>query len=175
MVANGGAKGRRPVLEVSAQVKAKKMTKAILDVLFLDKDGKWISHKWAAYIGSKKPGDPPANHDWKKYSGKVEIPPRTAKLCIGLQVYGPGKVWFDDVQASYGTADQKNGKPNIDPRMSLDRSPQTDSQNSCALAKLASDRVEAGDYLRAMSRCGTSIDFAGPAARSFSRRRPFRR
>jgi PEGA domain/HEAT repeats len=98
-------KGDSPVLEVSAQVKAEKMTKAVLDVLFLDKDGEWISHKWAAYIGSKQPGDPPADHDWKQYSGKVEIPPNTAHICIGLQVYGPGKVWFDDVRASYGTTE----------------------------------------------------------------------
>ncbi len=96
-------KGNAHVLEVSAQVKAEKVTKAMLDVLFLDKDGQWISHKWVAYIGSKKAGQPPANHDWKKYFGKVNIPPGTAKLCIGLQVYGPGKVWFDDVCARYAT------------------------------------------------------------------------
>jgi hypothetical protein len=78
------------------------MTKAILDVQFLDKDGQGISHKWAAYIGGKAEGDPPANHDWKKYSDRVDIPPGTVKLCIALQVYGPGKVWFDDVQARYG-------------------------------------------------------------------------
>jgi len=115
-------KGDSSVLEVSAQVKAEKMTKAILDVVFLDKDGQWISHKWAAYIGSKQDGDPPANHDWKKYSGKVEIPKDTARLCIGLQVYGPGKVWFDDVRASYETAGPQvvsmnppNGAKDVDP------------------------------------------------------------
>ena len=94
--------GDAPIVEVSAQVKAEKMTKAILDVVFLDKDDQWISHQWAAYIGSKKNGQPPANHDWKRYSGKVKIPPKAAKLCIALQVYGPGKVWFDDVRARYG-------------------------------------------------------------------------
>jgi RNA polymerase sigma-70 factor (ECF subfamily) len=77
------------------------MTKAILDVIFYDKDGEWISHKWAAYIGIKQPGDPAANHEWKEYSGTVDIPERTAKICVGLQVYGPGKVWFDDVKARY--------------------------------------------------------------------------
>ena len=95
--------GDAPNLEVSTQVKAQKMTKAILDVVFLDKDGQWISHKWAAYIGSKQKGQPPADHDWKKYSGTVNIPAGTAKLRIGLQVYGPGKVWFDDVQARYSS------------------------------------------------------------------------
>jgi hypothetical protein len=78
------------------------MTKATLDVIFLDKDGTWISHKWAAYVGAKQAGQPPANHDWKKYAGRVGIPAGTAKICVALQVYGPGKVWFDDVRAKYG-------------------------------------------------------------------------
>ena len=94
-------KGNQPALVVSSQVKAENMTKAILDVVFLDENDKWISHQWVAYIGSKEEGDPPANHDWKAYSGKVNVPPKTKKVCIGLQVYGPGKVWFDDVRASY--------------------------------------------------------------------------
>ncbi len=77
------------------------MTKAILDVVFYDKDGQWISHKWAAYIGSKREGEPPADHDWRRYLGKVNIPDGTAELCIGLQVYGPGKIWFDCIEARY--------------------------------------------------------------------------
>ena len=93
--------GDGPTLLVSAQVKAENMTKAILDVAFLDEHGNWLSHQWAAFIGIKEEGEPPANHDWRPYSGKVEIPPQTKKLCIGLQVYGPGKVWFDDVRAGY--------------------------------------------------------------------------
>jgi hypothetical protein len=93
--------GDQPALLVSAQVKAKNMTKAIVDVVFLDANSEWISHKWVAYIGIQKEGDPPADHDWKPYSGKVEIPPQTKRLLIGLQVYGPGKVWFDDVRAGY--------------------------------------------------------------------------
>lgn len=114
--------GDSPTLNVSAQVKTENMTKAILDVLFLDEDGKWISHKWVAYVGSKQPGDPPVTHDWKNYSGKVEIPENTAHICIGLQVYGPGKVWFDDVRATYGTAEPQivsmsppNGAKDVDP------------------------------------------------------------
>ena len=93
--------GDKPVILVSAQVKAKNVTKAVLDVLFLDAQDNWISHQWIAYIGAKEDGDPPANHDWKEYSGKADIPPNTAKICIGLQVYGPGKVWFDNVKAEY--------------------------------------------------------------------------
>jgi hypothetical protein len=93
--------GNLPKLEVSAQVKARKMTKAIIDVIFYDKQGNWISHQWASYIGAKQPTDPPADHDWKKYTGTVDIPAGTEKICIGLQDYGPGKVWFDDIQANY--------------------------------------------------------------------------
>jgi hypothetical protein len=93
--------GDRPALMVSAQVKAQKMTKAILDVIFLDENGTPIAHKWAAFIGVKEPGEKSANHDWQQYSGKVEIPAETKKLSIALQVYGPGKIWFDDVRASY--------------------------------------------------------------------------
>ncbi len=115
-------KGDASALELSAQIKARKMTKAILDVVFLDKNDRWISHKWAAYIGSKKRGQPPATHHWKKYSGKVDIPPGTVKLLIGLQVYGPGKVWFDDVRVkevkekSGRSTSQENSKPADNPR-----------------------------------------------------------
>jgi RNA polymerase sigma-70 factor (ECF subfamily) len=94
-------KGDGRTLEVSAQVKAERAAKATIDVIFLDKNDEPISHKWAAYIGAKGAKDPPANHDWKKYSGKVEIPPRTAKIQLALQIYGPGQVWFDEVSASY--------------------------------------------------------------------------
>ena len=99
--------GDLPCLEVSAQVKAAKMSKAVLDVVFLDKDGEWISHHWAAYVGSKEAGDPPADHEWKKYFGTVEIPPKTAKICVALQDYGPGKVWFDDIRARYAGPAEK--------------------------------------------------------------------
>jgi len=88
-------------LKVSAQVKAEGAYKAVIDVLFLDKDSQWVSHEWTSYIGAKAAGDKPANHDWKEYSGKVEIPDTAKKIVIGLQIYGPGKVWFDDVQAEY--------------------------------------------------------------------------
>ena len=93
--------GDKPALRVTAQVKAENVTKAILDVIFLDGDGEFIGHKWAAYIGAKEAKDPPANHDWKEYAGRVEIPAEAKKIQIGLQIYGPGKVWFDEVHAAY--------------------------------------------------------------------------
>jgi len=96
-------KGAAPCLKVSAFVKAKKMTKAILDVQFLDRDGK-LTHQWAAYIGAKKNGAPPVTHDWKKYEGVVKIPEGTEKIIVAAQIYGPGDVWFDDVVADYSDA-----------------------------------------------------------------------
>lgn len=93
--------GSSPALEISTQVKAEQVTKAIVDVAFLDGNGKFISHKWATYIGRKNANDPAANHDWKAYSGRVDIPAGTKKIQVALQMYGPGKVWFDDVRATY--------------------------------------------------------------------------
>ena len=49
----------------------------------------------------------------------VEIPPRAKKLCVGLQVYGPGKIWFDDVRAGYAEA---SGKGDLRRRNSTRRS-----------------------------------------------------
>ncbi len=117
-------KSNSKTVELSAQVKAEKMSKAILDVVFLDKNSKWISHKWAAYIGSKKQGQPPATHHWKKYSGKVDIPPGTVKLLIGLQVYGPGKVWFDDVRVKEVKAKGGRSTSREDSRIVLDQIPE---------------------------------------------------
>jgi RNA polymerase sigma-70 factor (ECF subfamily) len=94
-------KGDKAALRVAAQVKAEGVTKAIVDVIFLDDKGEWIEHHWASYIGAKEAEDPPVSHDWKEYTGRVEIPPTAKKIQIGLQIYGPGKVWFDEVRAAY--------------------------------------------------------------------------
>lgn len=91
----------KPAIQVSANVKTEKITKAILDVIFLDADGEWVSHKWIEYIGPKESGGAPVTHDWKEYKGAAEIPEGTEKLRVSLQIYGPGKVWFDEVEARY--------------------------------------------------------------------------
>jgi len=88
-------------LHVSARVKAKQAAKAVIDVQFLGADRKQSGHQWAAYIGAKTAGDPPANHDWKEYSGTVSIPEGTESIVIALQIYGPGTVWFDELKADY--------------------------------------------------------------------------
>jgi RNA polymerase sigma-70 factor (ECF subfamily) len=103
-------------LEVRAWVKADQAHKAILDVGFTDSNEK-ESHQWAAYIGVKKTGDDPAKHDWTEYRGVVAIPEGTQTLAIGLQVYGPGTVWFDDISAAYVVDEtpaslyEKDGQP----------------------------------------------------------------
>jgi RNA polymerase sigma factor (sigma-70 family) len=94
-------KGDKSALRVAAQVKAEGVTKAIIDVIFLDEKEETIGHHWASYIGAKEAKDPPANHDWKEYAGQVEIPKEAKKIQVGLQIYGPGKVWFDEVRAEY--------------------------------------------------------------------------
>ncbi len=89
-----------PRLKVSAWVKADQVTKAILDAQFVDDKGSW-THAWVAYIGPKEPGKPPFAHDWKRYEGIVAIPPGTKQIIIAPQIYGPGRVWFDDLAAEY--------------------------------------------------------------------------
>jgi predicted esterase len=89
--------GKAGKLRVSARVKAAQAAKAVIDLQFLDAKGNWIGHQWAAYIGPEKPGDPPADHDWKEYAGTVSIPEKAEKMRVGLQIYGPGTVWFDNL------------------------------------------------------------------------------
>ncbi|WP_435008596.1 RNA polymerase sigma factor [Tundrisphaera lichenicola] len=96
-------KGETSRLKVSAWVKAEKVGKAILDTQFLDGDGKW-SHAWVAYIGAKEADDLPVSHDWKRYEGVVEIPWGTTQIRVAPQIYGPGTVWFDDLEAQYSDA-----------------------------------------------------------------------
>jgi len=87
-------------VKVGAWVKAERLTKATLDVVFLDGAGEAISHRWAAYIGAKAASDPPVTHDWKWYEAVVDLPAGTKRLLIAPQIYGPGTVWFDDLIAT---------------------------------------------------------------------------
>ena len=82
---------------LSGWVKAEQAYKAILDLQYSGAQNEW-QHKWAAFIGSTKNGAPPANHDWQLCSGEVEVPTGTTQMTIGLQIYGPGTVWFDDIE-----------------------------------------------------------------------------
>ena len=91
--------GDAPRLKVSAWIKAEGANKAVLDAQFLDADGTWSSHAWAAYIGAKGAGDAPVTHDWKRYEGVVAIPAGAKRIAVAAQIYGPGAVWFDDFDA----------------------------------------------------------------------------
>jgi predicted esterase len=113
-VKRSGATAR---LKLSAFVKAKKMTKAILDVQFEGRDGAQ-THQWAAYIGAKEDGEPPATHDWKRYAGIVEIPEGTQKIIVAMQIYGPGEVWFDDITADYTEEKAADSQASIPPTAS---------------------------------------------------------
>lgn len=112
--------GQQTSLRVSAQVRAEKVTKAILDVQFLDANGKHNGHQWVSYIGAKKAGDLPVNHDWREYSGEVSIPPKTKQIAIGLQIYGPGKIWFDDLEATFGNAAATEKPARTKPEKAID-------------------------------------------------------
>ena len=98
----------KPAINVAAKVKANKATKAVIDVQFLDAQGEMLGHEWAAYIGQKKPTDRVATHDWKKYNGAVKIPAGTKEIAIALQIYGPGTVWFDELEARYVDSTKKS-------------------------------------------------------------------
>jgi Flp pilus assembly protein TadD/beta-lactamase regulating signal transducer with metallopeptidase domain len=128
-------KGEAPYLEVSAQVKTKKMYKAVLDVIFLDQNDERLSHEWAAYIGDKTGKSSPANHDWKKYSGIVKIPAGTAKITVELQDYGPGKVWFDDIRAKF--VQSKDKTPATSSRKIADDSSADSAKNQDKAHRLA--------------------------------------
>lgn len=98
---------------LSACIKAEQAHKAILDLQCVDAQGGW-SHKWAAYIGAQESGDPPASHDWRMYSGEIDVPPETVQIIVALQIYGPGTVWFDDIALSLvemKSTESKGGQP----------------------------------------------------------------
>jgi RNA polymerase sigma-70 factor (ECF subfamily) len=95
--------GSSSALEVSAWIKAQDVTKAVVDVQFTDAQGDW-THEWAVFVGQRDQSDPVVTHDWREHTGTVDIPPGTQAITVGLQMYGPGAVAFDDVVARYGAA-----------------------------------------------------------------------
>ena len=93
--------GKSKQLQVSAQVKAEQVAKAVIDVQFYTAERGLLGHQWAVYIGAKDVNDPPADHNWKQYSGTVPIVDGTKIIVIALQIHGPGTVWFDELTADY--------------------------------------------------------------------------
>jgi serine/threonine protein kinase/signal peptidase I len=89
-------------LRVRCWVKAQNVTKAIVDVNY--QDGR-DQHVWAIYIGQKSDADPLANFDWKLCEETVEVPANTSTVGIAFEIYGPGEVWFDDLNAAWEVPD----------------------------------------------------------------------
>ena len=85
-------------LRVRCWVKAQDVTKVIIDVNYKAEEA---GHAWAVYLGQKKAGDLVATHDWKLCEGFVEVPANTSDVGIAFQIYGPGTVWFDDLDVAW--------------------------------------------------------------------------
>ncbi len=91
-------------LRVRCWVKAQAVTKAIIDVSYLaggKNEGATPGHAWAVFLGQKQPTDPLATHDWKLYESTVQVPARASQVGIAFQIYGPGTVWFDDLEVAW--------------------------------------------------------------------------
>jgi hypothetical protein len=92
--------GKSKAIRVTASVKAVDVTKAIIDVVFLDDNDAWLEHAWCQYIGNDDDSKR-ENFNWKEEGGAVPIPQICKKIRVSLQQYGPGRVMFDDVVAQY--------------------------------------------------------------------------
>ena len=87
-------------LRVRCWVKADTVTKAIIDVNYQGESQR-PRHSWAVYLGQKQDTDPVLTHNWKLCEGIVEVPAGISKVGVGLQIYGPGSVWFDDLEVAW--------------------------------------------------------------------------
>jgi serine/threonine protein kinase/signal peptidase I len=86
-------------LRVRCWIKAQNVTKAIVDVNYSDEQDQ--HHVWAIYIGPKNDSDPLANFDWQLCEETVEVPAHTSGIGIAFEIYGPGQVWFDDLDVAW--------------------------------------------------------------------------
>jgi len=102
--------GNAPAVRLSAQVKAEKVTKAVLDLTFRDAGKNDLGHAWVTYL-IPEPPEEAMTHDWKTYQGTVAIPENTAEIIVGLQMYGPGQVWFDEIEVRYAEEVPSQEKP----------------------------------------------------------------
>ena len=85
-------------LRVRCWVKAENVTKAIIDVPYQTEQP---GHVWAVYLGQKEQTDPVTTHDWKLCEGIAEVPAKASKVRIAFQIWGPGTVWFDDLEVAW--------------------------------------------------------------------------
>jgi predicted esterase len=138
-------------VEVSVMIKAAGATKAVVDLAYLNAQGRPLGHKWLAYIGAQEENDPPANHDWGRYASVVAIPRGAKKLALGLQMYGPGAVWFDQLEARYvnAPAGRDAAKPPLGRELGAKRQAEANSDaaestsaESASNAESVSDAIE---------------------------------
>ena len=83
------------LVRVTAKVRTANVTKAVLDLVFLDAQGEWVYHIWVEPIGRSWGSE---THDWKDYVGYAYVPRGTKRIEVSLQMYGPGELWLDDYQ-----------------------------------------------------------------------------
>ncbi len=135
--------GSAITVELSAKVKAVKATKAIIEIQFYDASLRMIGKQWIAYIGQKEARDRPASHTWKKYSGQAAVPAGTKRLAIALQIYGPGKVWFDELNVK-----QAGSSDNAIKNTSSDSVKNDDPTTKEPEPKVHSMQVDSGGWTR---------------------------
>ena len=142
-------------IKISGWIKAEGVTKATLDAQFADESGA-ITHKWAAYIGAKNNGDPPADHDWKPVEGEADVPAGTKNVTVALQIWGPGTVWLDDVRADFvmEAGDGKQEDKPGDKKAATNDKP-TDKSSAASNSHLPDSRVA---WLRANAAPIRSLD-----------------
>lgn len=85
-------------LRIGLWAKAQDMHKATMGV---DIGG---SREWAAYIADASPTQG-VTHDWKRYEAVVAVPQGVSEVRVSVEIYGPGTVWMDDLNASVAPAD----------------------------------------------------------------------
>lgn len=127
-------------LKVTTKVKAAKATKAIVEVQYLDGQSNMIGKDWVSYIGQEKPTDRPASHSWKDYTGTASVPAGTQRLVVAFQIYGPGKVWFDELRLRQAGA--APGKPDEGSDVSTAGTPSRETVKPQAL------QLESGAWTR---------------------------
>lgn len=91
------AKSATNRLKVTAWVKAENAKKATI-ALYLNSKSSDGKIEFGTYVGSERGS---VSHDWKKYEKVLECPQGTDSIDVYYQMYGPGKVWFDDVSIEF--------------------------------------------------------------------------
>lgn len=93
-------KGKYKKVRVSLWMKAENATKVTVPI-HLESSGGDGDKVWVFYEGVANDGDKPANHDWKQFVRILNIPASIDSVSIGFEVYGPGKLWADDLEVSF--------------------------------------------------------------------------